>query len=204
MRIRKPFAGAFVALIFISAAAGFSPSNYSIPSYKQSDKALHFIAFFLLTLAFYWILETSRRKVLQYTFIVCTIGLGVASEVVQGLLPIQREFDPYDIAANVSGSLIALALCNWYHKRMIERKRAARGYNAVAGDDELDVELGEGSGGQEAGVVRSTVDDELDRWDENEEDWETTDPDPVIGNGVNAATVVAVPEDLDNSKKRSG
>lgn len=116
---------------------------------------------------------------------------------------IQREFDPYDIAANVSGSLIAIALCNWYHKRMIERKRAARGYNAVAGDDELDVELGEGVSGQETGVVRSTVDDELDRWDENEEDWETTDPDPVIGNGVNAATVVAVPEDLEDGKKRS-
>lgn len=116
---------------------------------------------------------------------------------------IQREFDPYDIAANVSGSLIALALCNWYHKRMIERKRAARGYNAVAGDDELDVELGEGVGGQETGVVRSTVDDELDRWDENEEDWETTDPDPVIGNGVNAATIVTVPEDLNDGKKRS-
>lgn len=116
---------------------------------------------------------------------------------------IQREFDPYDIAANVSGSLIAIALCNWYHKRMIERKRAARGYNAVAGDDELDVELGEGVGGQETGVVRSTVDDELDRWDENEEDWESTDPDPVIGNGVNAASVAAVPEDVEDGKKRS-
>jgi hypothetical protein len=92
---------------------------------------------------------------------------------------------------------------------MIERKRAARGYNVVAGDDELGVELGEGVGvgvgvgGQETGVVRSTVDDELDRWDENEEDWETTDPDPVIGNGVNAATIVAVPEDLEDGKKRS-
>lgn len=116
---------------------------------------------------------------------------------------IKREFDPYDIVANVLGSGLAIALCNWYHKRMIERKRAARGYNAVAGDDELDVELGEGVGGQETGVVRSTVDDELDRWDENAEDWETTDPDPVIGNGVNAATVVAVPEDLEDGKKRS-
>lgn len=85
---------------------------------------------------------------------------------------------------------------------MIERKRAARGYNAVAGDDDLDVELGEGVG-QETGVVRSAVDDELDRWDENAEDWETTDPDPVIGNGVNAATVVAVPEDVEDGKKRS-
>ena len=55
---------------------------------------------------------------------------------------------------------------------MIERKRAARGYNAVAGDDDLDVELGEDVGGQETGVVRSTVDNELDNWDENAEDWE--------------------------------
>lgn len=118
------------------------------------------------------------------------------------MVQIRREFDPYDIVANVCGSGLAIAVCNWYHKRMIERKRQARGYNAVAGDDELDVELGEGVGGQESGVVRSTVDDELDRWDENAEDWETTDPDPVIGNGVNAATVVAVSEDLDDGKKR--
>ena len=116
---------------------------------------------------------------------------------------IHREFDPYDIAANVSGSLLAIALCNWYHKRMIERKRAARGYNAVAGDDELDVELGENVAGQETGVVRSTVDDELDRWDENEEDWETTDPDPVIGNAANVAMVVADADGMEEGKKRS-
>lgn len=59
---------------------------------------------------------------------------------------------------------------------MMERKRAARGYNAVAGDDDLDVELGETVGEQESGVVRPTVDDELDRWDENAEDWDTTEP----------------------------
>lgn len=70
---------------------------------------------------------------------------------------------------------MALALCNWYHKRMIERKRAARGYAAVAGDDidERDIELGEDVGGQESGVVRPTVEEELDTWDENAEDeWD--------------------------------
>ncbi|KAF2252592.1 hypothetical protein BU26DRAFT_517190 [Trematosphaeria pertusa] len=177
MRIRKPFAAAFVAVILISAAAGFSPPDYKIPTYKQSDKVLHFVAFFALTVAFYWIVETSRRKVLQLTFTVCTIGLGFASEIVQGLLPIHREFDYYDILANVLGSVSALALCNWYHKRMLERKRAARGYGAVAGDDhDNDVELGEGIGGQETGVVRPTVEQELDHWDENAEDWDTTEP----------------------------
>ena len=64
---------------------------------------------------------------------------------------------------------------------MLERKRAARGYNAVAGDD--DVELGEDIGGQESGVVRPTVEEELDNWDENAEDWEDTDPTTEASNG---------------------
>ena len=60
---------------------------------------------------------------------------------------------------------------------MLERKRAARGYGAVAGDDhDNDVELGEGIGEQETGVVRPTVEQELDHWDENAEDWDTTEP----------------------------
>ncbi|KAF2000464.1 hypothetical protein P154DRAFT_492151 [Amniculicola lignicola CBS 123094] len=176
MRIRKPFAGAFAGLVIIAGLAGYSPRNYSIPSYKQSDKALHFIAFFLITLCFYWILETSRRKVVQITFIAITVVLGFMSEIVQGLLPIHRDFDYYDILANVLGSLAALGICNWYHKRMLERKRAARGYAAVAGEDG-DIELGEDASGQESGVVRSaTVEEELERWDENAEDWEDTEP----------------------------
>ncbi|PVI07056.1 hypothetical protein DM02DRAFT_609429 [Periconia macrospinosa] len=197
MRIRKPFAGAFAAIIFLSAAAGFSPSEYSLPTYKQSDKVLHFIAFFLLTFCFYWILEASRRKVVHLTFTICTLGLGCASEIIQGLLPIHREFDYYDILANVLGSASAIALCNWYHKRMLERKRAARGYGAVAGEDhDEDVELGEGIGGQETGVVRPTVDEELDRWDENAEDWETTEPTDIPTNQDGGG-------DLGDSKKRA-
>ncbi|KAF2443960.1 hypothetical protein P171DRAFT_413592 [Karstenula rhodostoma CBS 690.94] len=180
MRIRKPFAGAFAALIFISAAGGFAPQEYNVtPNIKQSDKALHFVAFFLLTLTFYWILEAARRKVINLTLLIITLGLGVASEVVQGLLPIDRQFDYFDIVANVLGSLSALGLCNWYHKRMLERKRAARGYGAVAGDDhDVDIELGESrvEDGQESGVVGANVDRELDNWDENAEDWETTEP----------------------------
>lgn len=101
---------------------------------------------------------------------------------------IGRNFDYYDILANVLGSVSAIALCNWYHKRMLERKRAARGYGAVADDDidDRDVELGESIGGQESGVVRSgtaTVEEELDNWDENAEDWEDTDA-PETSNGT--------------------
>jgi hypothetical protein len=126
--------------------------------------------------------------------------LGVASEIVQALLPIDRIFDYYDIVANVLGSVSATAICHWYHKRMLERKRAARGYGAVAGDDfdERDVELGEDIGEQEAGVVRPTVDEELDRWDENAEDWDDTEP-PENSNGQAQDSG----GDLGDGKKRS-
>jgi hypothetical protein len=110
---------------------------------------------------------------------------------------IHREFDYYDILANVLGSVSALALCNWYHKRMLERKRAARGYGAVPGDDDLDVELGENVEGQESGVVRPTVDEELERWDENAEDWDTTEPEAASGKAQ------VDDGDLGDGKKRS-
>jgi len=96
------------------------------------------------------------------------------------VLPNGRNFDLYDIVANIVGSLSALAICSWYHKRMLERKRD-RKYHLVSGE-EGDVELGEGSGGerggdggQESGVVDRgrTLEEEVDNWDENAEDtWE--------------------------------
>ena len=112
-------------------------------------------------------------------------------------IKIHRDFDYYDIVANVLGSLLALGLCNWYHKRMLERKRAARGYTAVAGDEERDIELGENPESQESGVVRTTVDEELERWDENAEDWETTEPEPSNGKSLEDGG------DLGEGKKRN-
>lgn len=88
----------------------------------------------------------------------------------QALLPNDRTFDPIDVAFNVAGSAAALALCNWYHKRMAERRRV-RKYGAVPGDELRadDVELAGIGGveghGQELGVVE----------EEEEEDWDELD-----------------------------
>lgn len=146
-------------------------------------------------LSFYWILETSRRRVIHLTLLTCTAGLCIGSEVIQALLPNGKDFDPFDILANVTGSACALALCSWYHKRMLERKRKSKHYDIVPGEDgelgegEADVELGEGPGpglgNQQSGVVpaaangstqagaqKTDVTEELDQWDENAEDWE--------------------------------
>lgn len=138
--------GAFVLLLLGAAYLGLGSTQ--IP--QVNDKVLHFLTFFLLTIAFYWILDTTRRRVLNLTLLVVTFGLGLGSEALQGLLPNGRQFDPLDIAANVVGSLLALGLCTLYHKRMLDRRRRAKGYSTVPQDGEgEDLELG----GQETGVV---------------------------------------------------
>lgn len=148
--------GAFLLLNLLAAYVGLT--SLQIP--QVNDKALHFFTFFLLSITFYWILDTSRRRVLNLTLLVVTCVLGLGSEFVQAALPNGREFDPLDIAANVVGSLAALGLCTLYHRRMLERKRRRKGYGVVPQDGEEDVELGP----QESGVVDAQEDDEP--WDD--------------------------------------
>ncbi|KAI1842374.1 hypothetical protein JX266_011415 [Neoarthrinium moseri] len=203
MRIRLPFAGVFFLLCLLAGYVGLS--SLQLGAYVN-DKVLHFLTFFILTIVFYWIIDTNRRRTLNLTLVVCTLVGGVGSEFVQGWLPNGREFDLYDIVANVAGSLGALGLCSWYHKRMLERKRGRRTYDAVPGEDEADLELGEEVGAHEEGVMSAagnerstTLEEEVDNWDENAVDaWDEEDGDGDIGassskpketehNGVDAA-----------------
>ncbi|KAJ5749030.1 uncharacterized protein N7511_010726 [Penicillium nucicola] len=182
MRIRYPFAGAFAFLLIAAAYIGLLPHGDSstIPTQLQpNDKFLHLVTFFLLSVTFYWILDTTRRRTLHVTLLVCTLGFGIGSEIVQGFLPNGRDFDLFDIVANVVGSLSAIGLCSWYHRRMMERRRQSR-YGLME-DGTEDVELGgvggsphhesETMGPQESGVMN--LEQEVDNWDENAVDnWD--------------------------------
>ncbi|KAI8152327.1 hypothetical protein K4K49_005141 [Colletotrichum sp. SAR 10_70] len=210
MRIRLPFAGVFFALLLVAGYAGLT--SLQLGQYVN-DKVLHFATFFLLTLVFYWILDTNRRRTLNLTLTVCTFMLGVGSEFLQGFLPNGREFDFYDIVANVVGSLASIGLCSWYHKRMLERKRRTKTYAPVPGEDDEDVELGEGhetgviessgarDGGDVGGSSGRTLEQEVDNWDENQvDDWDEDDADGDIG-GVKGKDIDS--GDIGESKKRA-
>ncbi|AEO68010.1 0f64a689-fb5a-4018-a0fd-12b85cd3fc1d [Thermothielavioides terrestris] len=198
MRIRLPFAGVFAVLLVLAGYAGLSSIQLDDTGLPVNDKVLHLLTFFALTIAFYWVIDTTRRRTLHLTLLVCTLGLGCGSEVLQAVLPNGRSFDLFDVVANLVGSLAALGLCAWYHKRMLERKRLRR-YAAVprgegVGEGEQDLELGEGPGiagggagsaadheegvtaasSSAAGAQRSTtLEEEVDNWDENAVDaWE--------------------------------
>ena len=179
-----------MVLLLVSAFGGLLPHS-SLPAtptapFAQSDKILHLLTFFFLTITFYFILDTTRRRVLHFTLSICTLGLGLGSEVIQGLLPNGRDFDILDVAANVIGSLAAVGIAALYQRRAAERRRRAK-YSALTGEgiEGEDVELGTGPGpaitddGQETGVVAvpKTVEEELDNWDENavDETWDEDD-----------------------------
>ena len=84
---------------------------------------------------------------LNFTLLGITIFLGLGAEAAQGFAA-AREFDPLNIAANILGSLAGLGLCSIYHRRMLDRRRKAKGYGVVQQDEE-DLELG----AQEIGIV---------------------------------------------------
>lgn len=77
-----------------------------------------------------------------------------------------REFDPFDILANLIGSTSALVLCTWYHKRMLERKRQSRKYQPVPTNEDADigadVDAGEEMEDLEAGRVDEDENQEQD------------------------------------------
>lgn len=181
--------GVFFLLLLLAGYAGLT--SLQVGAYVN-DKVLHTFTFFLLTVVFYWIVDTNRRRTLHFTLVVCTLCLGVGSEFLQGFLPNGRDFDFYDIVANLVGSLAGLGLCSMYHKRMLERKRSRKSYTAVPDgvDDEGDIELGEGIvGAQESGVMEASgaagegpssktmsLEEQVDNWDENApDDWDGVD-----------------------------
>jgi len=210
MRIRLPFAGAFLFLLLLAGYAGLTSVQVDT---VVDDKVLHTVTFFILTVVFYWILDTTRRRTLNFTLIFCTGILGVGSEFLQGFLPNGRVFDFYDIVANLVGSLAGVALCSWYHLRMLERKRLAKTYHVVPGDDELDLELGEGIGPQESGVTSTaaaaerTLEQEVDNWDENIEDaWDEDEhangTDSAEGEGLKTPSASSTGEVEGETKKK--
>jgi hypothetical protein len=85
---------------------------------------------------------------------------------------------------------------------MLERKRKAKGYSAVSGEE--DVELGESGGEQETGVTGNrtqTLEEEVDNWDENAEDWEEDEPTRADGEGPKPESNSAEDETMDNKKR---
>lgn len=97
--------------------------------------------------------------------------------------------------------------------RMLERKRLAKHYQVVPGDEEADLELGEGVGTQDSGTTSAapaapTLDEEVDNWDENLEDaWDeeehATGTDSAEGEGLKTPSASSAGDAEAEPKKRT-
>jgi len=127
MKIRYPVLGAFclVSLVFayLLLSEGIPGGN------GVSDKVQHFLGCFIEVVLFYWILDTSRRRLLTYT-LSFLFSVSLFSEVLQAIIPNGRTFDILDVLANVAGGLLGVLVCILYHKRMLSR-REGRNYNIL-------------------------------------------------------------------------
>ena len=72
---------------------------------RNSDKVMHALAYGLLMLL--WPPSWKRSAPVMFCF---AVGLGVALEVAQGLLPTGRFLDPWDALANALGAALGLAI----------------------------------------------------------------------------------------------
>ena len=65
--------------------------------------------------------------------IICSLSVRPSCSA-QINYPLQhaRKFNSSDILADIFRSLSALAICSWYHKQMLERKRQGKDYHGVA------------------------------------------------------------------------
>lgn len=81
-----------------------------LPSFlRHDDKLLHRIGFALLSFFMYFVWERQFARNTLATLGVMFL-LSLASEVIQGLLPISRVFDWWDVLANCEGVILGTAI----------------------------------------------------------------------------------------------
>ena len=86
---------------------------------KSGDKYLHFIAYFGLTILWYFALKDKvNKKVFKFFVPLALILYGIILEGLQSGLTTYRTGDVYDAIANTAGVIVALLVFNrllkWY------------------------------------------------------------------------------------------
>lgn len=87
---------------------------------NKSDKYLHTLAYFTLTLVWYFALQEKIKKSrFKFFVIAMLVFYGIILEVLQGGITNYRTADFYDVVANIVGIFLAAAIfkkiINWYH-----------------------------------------------------------------------------------------
>ena len=96
--------------ILIALLSLVSLKNVHVIKVSHSDKYGHFIAYFVLSLSWFYFNNTSKKKYKKYIIGIFIISYGMILEVLQGLLTTYRQADVYDFLANSAGVILAVIL----------------------------------------------------------------------------------------------
>jgi VanZ family protein len=107
----KIFQAFFVLwVITITIFSLVEPENFTKIDVKNSDKYVHFITYFWLTLLLYLALPKNQLNLnsrLLFSFLFSVI-YGIIIELLQGLITVKRQPEIMDVFANTFGSFIAV------------------------------------------------------------------------------------------------
>ncbi len=115
MPIRKLLErNALYIAIFITVLIAFlslvSLRSIHVIKVSHSDKYGHFIAYFVLSLSWFFFYSNYKKKIKKYIISIFIISYGIILEVLQGLLTTYRQADVYDFLANSVGVILAAIL----------------------------------------------------------------------------------------------
>lgn len=102
---------AIILTVGIAVGSLISLNNSALPTVQVSDKLIHLISYLLLSLS--WLISFSKiAKSLKVNALIFLLILlyGIIIEVFQGVLTIDRQFDFFDILANLVGIILAFTL----------------------------------------------------------------------------------------------
>jgi VanZ family protein len=97
----------FVLITIAIVGSLMPPQQIEQLTFSLSDKLIH--AMYYAVLTFFWLLSTKTHTNQKYIKDGLSVFfLGLALEIAQDVLPIQREMDVLDVFANTVGILIAI------------------------------------------------------------------------------------------------
>ena len=94
-------------MLIVLAALSIPGSTLPQVNFELADKMVHTACFFVLGLLWMRALNGSGWRRAAITLAI-GVFFGVASEVYQDLMPINRLFDPFDAVADAVGVLLAV------------------------------------------------------------------------------------------------
>jgi len=105
----------FFIAIFLTVGVGvgslISLNHESIPKLDISDKLIHISAYLLISIS--WLLsfkEKAKTLKVNSLIFISILAYGIIIEVIQGVFTNYRQFDFFDILANLVGIIIAFMI----------------------------------------------------------------------------------------------